>query len=48
MENYEKKSKVYMKMNKKIINLLQKADLNKKKVENYKLKKLQEFVKTIH
>ena len=30
MENYEKKSKVYMKMNKKIINLLQKADLNKK------------------
>ena len=30
MENYEKKSKVYMKMNKKIINLLQKAYLNKK------------------
>ena len=30
MENYEKKSKVYMKMNKTIINLLQKADLNKK------------------
>ena len=27
----KKKSKVYMKMNKKIINLLQKADLNKKK-----------------
>ena len=47
MKKLFKKLKVYTKIDKKYINLLQKADLDKK-VENYKLKKLSKKYKTMY